>query len=87
MTSDEQLKEWVKGNSIHNPDRDECCPDFSCCDPELLAPEDERKRFAEGNDELRMQMCMIFLQRIIVKENPEKANKITILEETNHGTH
>ena len=28
MTSDEQLKEWVKGNSIHNPDRDECCPDF-----------------------------------------------------------
>ena len=43
MTSDEQLAEWVKGNSIHNQDRDECCPDFSCCDNELLAPEDERK--------------------------------------------
>ena len=33
-----QLDEWVKGNPIHNNVDDECCPDFSCCRPELLAP-------------------------------------------------
>jgi len=31
MKKEEQLTEWVKGNSIHNKEQDECCPDFSCC--------------------------------------------------------
>ena len=29
--SDKQLEQWVLGNSIHNKESDECCPDFSCC--------------------------------------------------------
>jgi hypothetical protein len=46
---DEQLREWVKGNPIHNDagvDGGECCPDFSCCSPELLAPRKVREAFA-----------------------------------------
>ena len=30
-----QLILWVLGFSIHNKYGDECCPDFSCCAPEL----------------------------------------------------
>lgn len=44
--SQHQLQEWVRGNPIHNEQDNECCPDFSCCIPELLQVEDERKRFA-----------------------------------------
>lgn len=28
--------EYVKGNPQHNPVDDECCPDFSCCSPEIF---------------------------------------------------
>jgi len=31
MTPKEQLKLWAGGNSIHNLELNECCPDFSCC--------------------------------------------------------
>ena len=62
MTSKEQLDEWVKGNSIHNKERDECCPDFSCCTPELLAPEEKRKEFAKAwyeNDQITLHQIML----------------------------
>lgn len=45
---DYQLDQWVKGKPVHNPIRDECCPDFSCCRPDLLMPEETRKQFAEA---------------------------------------
>ena len=48
MTSDEQLAAWLEGNSFHNNDRDECCPDFSCCDPELLADKKTRQAFVNA---------------------------------------
>ena len=50
MSDDESLayqtQEWVKGNSFHNPIRDECCPDFSCCGGTLM---DETARHAFVN--------------------------------------
>ena len=61
MTVDEQLERWVVGDPVHNPDRDECCPDFSCCKPELLAREDVRRRYAAATSAERRQMEMIFL--------------------------
>ena len=61
MTCNEQLKEWVEGNSIHNDARDECCPDFSCCEPELLADRQTRETFANANDETRHEMLLMFL--------------------------
>ena len=56
-----QLKEWVSGNPIHNQVEDECCPDFSCCKPELLSPEDYRKTFTAANNEQREKMLFGFL--------------------------
>lgn len=31
-----QLRRWVEGHSEHNRIDDECCPDFSCCNPKLF---------------------------------------------------
>lgn len=48
MDPDEQLRLWVEGESIHNgPDsiEGECCPDFSCCNPEMLLPRPEREAY------------------------------------------
>ena len=73
MTTDEQLKLWVTGQSIHrgkrSDPRSECCPDFSCCKPELLAPESERREFVE-HPEKRNDMCGTFLGRLIAREFP-----------------
>lgn len=72
MTSDEQLQEWLKGNSIHNDTRNECCPDFSCCKPELLASEDERNQFVEahkkGDGSTTDKILAMFLVRLIENE-------------------
>ena len=58
---EEQLAAWVKGNPTHNTIRDECCPDFSCCNPELLAPEEVRREFVEAGETKRHEMLMGFL--------------------------
>ena len=41
---EKQLKAWVEGKPYHAK---QCCPDFSCCEPELLADEGIRKTFYE----------------------------------------
>ena len=66
MTSDEQMDEWVKGNSLHNTERDECCPDFSCCQKHYRASEGERRLFRD-RPELRDKMLMGFLGAVISK--------------------
>jgi hypothetical protein len=38
---DYQVNAWARGNPLHNPIRDECCPDFSCCGSPIW-PEAER---------------------------------------------
>ena len=66
MTCEDQLMQWVAGVSIHNQDRDECCPDFSCCQPQLLATQDERNLFVSRPD-VRDGMLMMFLGRALSK--------------------
>lgn len=67
MNCEKQLELWVKGKSIHNNERDECCPDFSCCQPHLLAPEHERKAFSEvcrkNDGKTKTSMLIEFLGR------------------------
>ena len=48
MTMLRQMERWVGGDSVHNSERDECCPDFSCCHPGLIWTEEKRKKFAEA---------------------------------------
>jgi hypothetical protein len=43
-----QLSEWIAGRPHHNKVRDECTPDFSCCNPALLASEAERIEFRDA---------------------------------------
>ena len=61
MTSQEQLDAWVAGNPQCPNDRDECCPDFSCCKPELLAAPEVRRAFVAANNDQRMGFLMNFL--------------------------
>lgn len=44
MNNEEHLDAWVAGRSVHD-DEDLCCPDFSCCFPELLWPVEQRRAF------------------------------------------
>ncbi len=65
MTPDEQMKEWLAGKPIHNTERDECCPDFSCCRPELLWDPEVRQKFVDGDDAVRSELSMMALANAI----------------------
>lgn len=40
-----QALKWAMGQPYHNRIDDECCPDFSCCVPDMFE-KDEAKRWA-----------------------------------------
>lgn len=63
MTPDEQLSLWLDGKPIHNGTRPdgECCPDFSCCRPDLLAPRATREAFVNASTAEREAMLFGFL--------------------------
>jgi len=76
MSAEEQIEKWVAGNPTHNPrliiggqmvSGGECCPDFSCCQPHLLAPEEERIFFRDNPDK-RSGMLVEFLARMLRDE-------------------
>lgn len=58
MTPNEQLDLWVQGNSIHNLERNECCPDFSCCEKKLRWPKERREDFQATTQEVRESMLV-----------------------------
>ena len=74
-----QLREWVAGRPWHNPfnhddtrhdgdtSQGECCPDFSCCQPSLLAPQAAREAFAKADDETRFKMLGMFLSGCVAE--------------------
>lgn len=66
-TGQEQLQRWLEGRSCHTPvGHDfECCPDFSCCYPSLMATQEERERFIRGDRKTRDAMCGSFLVRLM----------------------
>jgi hypothetical protein len=71
MTYKEQLQMWVYGKSVHDKDAKDgqCCPDFSCCIPQLKTPKEERELFQqlyleEKHSEYE-RMLMMFLGRAL----------------------
>ncbi len=68
MTPDEQITLWVAGDSRCPNDRDECCPDFSCCKPALLMPLEERQRFQRASQSEREMMLMGALVSLVGDE-------------------
>lgn len=65
MKPEEQLDLWVSGKPVHNAERDECCPDFSCCRPHLLASEEERIAFKNATEGQRVGILAKFLGRLL----------------------
>lgn len=45
-----QAEAWVRGESKHNDIDDECCPDFSCCEPHLFT-RDRTERLQTYNNQ------------------------------------
>lgn len=70
---DKQLQAWVYGNPVHNKERDECTPDFSCCHPELLADLETRLKFEKAHyhrdHETTNEMLMEFLAKMLEAQN------------------
>ena len=64
QSADSQLTALVAGNPVHDYEAGQCCPDFSCCRPDLLAPLTERELFRD-RPEIRDQMLMGFLGRAL----------------------
>jgi hypothetical protein len=66
-TSQRQLRQWVSGQSTHDRANDRCCPDYSCCRPELQAPREEREHYAalveQGELWAAQRMRLRFLRR------------------------
>lgn len=54
----------------------ECCPDFSCCHPELKWDAATRQRFVDGPESVRCQMLMMSLTAMLSKS--KHADKVHI---------
>jgi hypothetical protein len=69
MRLEEQLNRWVTGDSVHNNETDECCPDFSCCNDKMDTPIEVRKRFQqavlEEDHRTQHEMLMMFLSEAL----------------------
>ena len=87
MTHDEQLQLWLDGKPVHGAkygdERDieedgECCPDFSCCRPDLLWPYEVRKRFVEANQKKRNGMLFSSMASLVREVEEETGKKVEI---------
>lgn len=76
MTPEEQVTRWVAGELVHNEERDECCPDFSCCTPKLLQPVEVRKAFQAADERGRNKLLMTFLGELLVHAAPDKRVRV-----------
>jgi hypothetical protein len=96
MTPLQQLTLWIEGQSVHNDETDECCPDFSCCNPQIKTPQLAKERFwkavQEKDKETIIMMHAEFLECLLFLDNwkCDRLRKILekiILEYTNPSIH
>lgn len=40
----DQCGAWADGRSYHEKENGECCPDFSCCVPDLFEKDQQKRR-------------------------------------------
>lgn len=60
-----QLQAWKLGAPYHNRVDDECCPDFSCCQPSLLAGAEVRREYFAASAQRRHGWQLVFLSRAL----------------------
>lgn len=65
----EQVQRWVEGDAQHiNAEGGgQCCPDFSCCKPDLTQPLEVRQAFAAAPESDRMRFLGTFLGAAVAK--------------------
>lgn len=71
MTLEEQTERWAAGESIHLDGQ--CTPDFSCCEPELLAPVEIRQAYLAASIGERIQFLGHFLNAAFARETEQRA--------------
>ena len=63
-----QVENWADGLPLHNTVRDECCPDFSCCNGGKMMAEESRQRLLDahnkGDSELVETICLMGLSSL-----------------------
>lgn len=81
ISAEEQLDRWVQGESTHRHiesdgaitstrgDLFECCPDFSCCRPELLQPAEVRTKYPVLSDSEKQELDWMFLQAFLKRRD------------------
>lgn len=78
---EEQLNLWVAGESVHvtvsgrKRGTTDCCPDFSCCQPELLQPVEVRQAFVNATEDDRHLFLLRFL-RVLCDASGKKVHVI-----------
>ena len=88
-TREEQLEEWLKGNSVHLRIQGskyveyECCPDFSCCQPKLLADKKIREQYVISDQRGRNKFLGIFLGAAVAMSSDKKVHIAGQDEENN----
>jgi hypothetical protein len=65
VTPDVQLRRWAAGDPVCPSTTGECCPDFSCCRPKLLWPEEKRRLFVQADQRTRETMLVGSLGALI----------------------
>lgn len=64
-----QVTCWAHGIPLHNPVRDECCPDFSCCNGGDMIPQTARTKLLEAHinndNETVQKICMMGLSGLV----------------------
>lgn len=78
-----QLDNWIKGINEHTKDlpngiEPECCPDFSCCQPELEWSLELKQRFLKASSEDRETMLLNSLFNMIKHTEPNA--KVLLLD-------
>jgi hypothetical protein len=95
QASAHQLKEWQAGRPWHNPWSPgsteakygkydgECCPDFSCCMPDMLWPQTARDAFVSAGEETRSRMLFGSLSSLTSSSDAT----IHVVDEDEHQEH
>jgi hypothetical protein len=64
-----QLNHWLRGRCLHLWMPNLCCPDYSCCEPGLLAPLEERELYVQAHNDgdtvTVVRLDAMFLGRLI----------------------
>ena len=81
LTVEDQLAAWLDGDSKCPNTQDSCCPDFSCCRPELQAPIETRQAFVNGTEETRTHLLGGFLGAALASHKVHIAGSVPVKED------